>query len=157
MIMKRREVCGFAEKIEIVKKCKVCNIAMLNGDMPYIVPMNFGYETSGETLTLYFHSAIKGLKLDCLRQNPNVCVEMDCDHEPFYDELPCKNGFKFASIIGTGKAEFLTQRDEKEKGINALMLHQVGKTYTFTDQQLRSIEVIKVTLDAFTGKRRADL
>jgi nitroimidazol reductase NimA-like FMN-containing flavoprotein (pyridoxamine 5'-phosphate oxidase superfamily) len=40
---------------------------------PYIVPVGFGYE-KGE---IFFHTCYKGLKMDGMKENPNVCFEVD--------------------------------------------------------------------------------
>ena len=42
-------------------------------DDPYIVPVGFGYE-NGE---IFFHTCYKGLKMEGMRQNSNVCFEVD--------------------------------------------------------------------------------
>ena len=61
-------------------------------NVPHIIPLNYGYTMEEGKLTFYLHSAVKGNKLDLLRQNPNVCFELDCDYRPFEGVLPCQYG-----------------------------------------------------------------
>lgn len=44
---------------EILSKSEVCRIALVDGDRPYIVPLNYGYKDHA----IYFHSvpAVKSL------------------------------------------------------------------------------------------------
>ena len=50
---------------------------MTDGGVPYIVPLNYGYEYADGELTFYFHSAKEGRKLEILKKNPTVCLELD--------------------------------------------------------------------------------
>jgi nitroimidazol reductase NimA-like FMN-containing flavoprotein (pyridoxamine 5'-phosphate oxidase superfamily) len=56
-------------------------LGLCRSGMPYVVPMNFGCEWEGDLPVLYAHCAHDGLKLDILRENSNVCVEMDSGGE----------------------------------------------------------------------------
>lgn len=53
---------------DILKECKVCRISLCCDGVPYIVPMNFGYDLKENNLTLYFHSALEGRKTDALNK-----------------------------------------------------------------------------------------
>ena len=79
MRRKDREITG-RENIEpILKACKTCRVAMIADGAPYVVPLNFGYTWDESGLTLYFHSGLKGKKIDALRADPRVCFEMDTE------------------------------------------------------------------------------
>ena len=39
--------------------------------------LNFGYERKGDSLILYFHSAYEGHKMEILKENPSVYVQME--------------------------------------------------------------------------------
>ena len=75
---------------EIICECKTCHVAMVDGYMPYVVPLSFGYKFIDDgALELYFHSAFEGKKIDILKRNNKVCFEMSCEGEPVYSEIPC--------------------------------------------------------------------
>ena len=96
MRRKDREITDFDEMMEIVKKCDTCRLALNDGEYPYIVPLNFGHEVKDGKLTLYFHCANEGKKLDLIRKNNKVTFEMDCDHNfILYEErMSCTMGAK---------------------------------------------------------------
>lgn len=150
-----REVKGIENITEIIDKCKVLSLGMCDGDMPYVVPMNFGYETKGDEITVYIHCSKIGKKLDVIRANSNVCIEMNAEHEIVSGEKACDYGFKFASVIGFGKAEFITDFDEKLNAFKMLMKHQVNMPdIEFDERMINATEAIKIVLTSYTGKRR---
>ena len=65
-----REIADKSEIIRIIEKCDVCRLALSQNNAPYIVPMSFGYEYADNKLTIYFHCAKEGRKLDIIRENP---------------------------------------------------------------------------------------
>ncbi|GHU15569.1 pyridoxamine 5'-phosphate oxidase [Spirochaetia bacterium] len=151
-----REVTGIEEKLKIIDKCKVCRLAMCDGERPYLVPLNFGYEYDADVLTLYFHGAHEGRKIDILKKNSNVCFEMDGAHELTPADSDGEYGFNFESIIGFGKLEFIEDKNEKSRGLGLLMKHQTGEAreFSFDDTILKATMVCKVRAEEFTGKRR---
>ena len=66
MRRKDREITDFHKMIEILNACDCCRIGLVDENEAYIVPMNFGYEVVDNSLTLYFHCAKEGKKLDAL-------------------------------------------------------------------------------------------
>lgn len=154
MRRKDREVTEPAELLKIIRQCKVCRLAMQDGQGLYILPLNFGYEWNDDGLTLYFHSAKEGRKIDILSQSPAVAFEMDCGHQLIADDIACRNGYAYKSIIGNGNACIVEDVDEKIKGLSLIMLHQTGKEWEMTAQAAGSVAVFKVTATGFTGKIR---
>lgn len=153
MRRKDREVREMAEILEIISKCKVCRIAMRDPDELYIVPMNFGHSFNDGVLTLYFHSANKGRKLDMLRADDRVCFEMDGEHRLLEAGEACEYGYAWESVIGTGRAEFITGAAEKTDALNALMLQQTGRNFSINENALSSVTVFKITADKLSAKR----
>ncbi|GHV55120.1 pyridoxamine 5'-phosphate oxidase [Spirochaetia bacterium] len=151
-----REVTGVDEKLKIIDACRVCRLAMCDGDRPYVIPLNFGYEYNDGVLTLYFHGAREGRKIDILKKNNHVCFEMDGEHEFTVAENDCEYGFNFASIIGFGTLEFIEDKNEKSRGLSFLMKHQTGedREFFFDNATLNATMVCKVRVEEFTGKRR---
>lgn len=97
-----RQVKDFSEICAILDKCQVMRLGLCDGQRPYVVPVNFGYEVRQGQIWLYFHCANQGRKLDMLKRNPSVCFEMDCEHDLVLDPTPCACGYRFASVIGEG-------------------------------------------------------
>lgn len=157
MRRKDREVTDVTEILSIIDNCKVCRIGMLDEQGIYIVPVNFGYEFVGNRLRIYIHCAKEGRKLSAIAANPSVCVEMDCEHRLMEGEAACEYGYGFASVIGNGQAHLVEDIEEKKHGLSVLMRHQTGKEFVFEDAQTRSVAVVRIDVEEFTGKRRRSL
>jgi nitroimidazol reductase NimA-like FMN-containing flavoprotein (pyridoxamine 5'-phosphate oxidase superfamily) len=157
MRRKDREVTGIEELLGIIQKCKVFRLGMTDGTMPYIVPLNFGYEYRDTTLTLYFHGAREGKKTNALKQDNRVCFEMDGEYALTTGELACDYGFNYASVIGFGTVELIEEDAEKIRALNLLMRHQTGENrdFTYGEAQLRAVAVYRLKAETFTGKQRA--
>jgi nitroimidazol reductase NimA-like FMN-containing flavoprotein (pyridoxamine 5'-phosphate oxidase superfamily) len=149
MRRKEKEVSDPAGIDAIIKKATVCRLGMVNGDQPYVVPLCFGLRDN----VLYFHSALKGQKLDTLRSNPNVCFEFDLIAEPKESEEPCSWSMNYQSVIGFGKAEFVEDSDEKHKALNIIMAQYSEKQFEFPENKLKATMVIKVEIESMTGKQ----
>lgn len=154
MRRKDREVCDVQEILEIVDACKVCRIGFCDEGKVYIVPVNFGYKFEDGKLVLYAHGAKAGYKYEVMAKNPQVGFEMDCEHALLTAEEACGYGYRFASVIGNGVAEVVTDLEEKKEALTVLMRHQTGKEFSFGPKEADSVNVMKVTAEAFTAKRR---
>lgn len=149
-----RQVTEWETIHSVIQKCKVCRLAIITPGSPYIVPMNFGYSYQEDVLTLYFHCADEGRKLDLIRKNPRVGFEMDCDHNLIPGETACGYGYRFSSIVGTGTVSIVEDVREKQNALSLLMQHQTGKDFTFTQKQANSVTVFQVRANSFTCKQR---
>jgi Predicted flavin-nucleotide-binding protein len=137
----------------ILDECKVCRVAVRDDEGPYIVPMNFGYKLYGKSLTLYFHSAKQGRKVDAFAKDGRVAFELDCAHSLIAGDKACAYSFAYKSIIGDGKIRTVDDAEEKKEALSVLMRHQTGKDFTFTDEMTRPVLVFKLEADRFTGKQ----
>ena len=138
----------------ILERCKVCRLAMWDEVGPYIVPMNFGYALEDGRLTLYFHSAREGRKIRALSASPQVAFEMDGGHELVAGDAPCAYSTNYESITGTGRAVFCQSAEEKIAGLRAIMAHQTGQSFSFTEPMVQNVAVFRVEADAYTAKAR---
>lgn len=128
---------------------------MIDGDMPYVVPLSYGYEVQGDALVVYFHCAKAGRKIDILKKNPQICFEMCNEGKPVYaKETPCNSGYYYSSVIGVGKAEFVDDVQEKCHALTLLMKRQADMDIAFNEAQANSVCVFKVVSTDFTGKKK---
>jgi nitroimidazol reductase NimA-like FMN-containing flavoprotein (pyridoxamine 5'-phosphate oxidase superfamily) len=151
--MKRsdRQVTDQKEIDAIINRCQVCRLAMYDGEESYIVPMSFGYANK----TVYFHGARVGRKIDILTAFPEVCVEFDRALDMVTDEeTACRWSQKFESVIAWGRAELLSQAEEKREAFNIIMGHYADrKKWTYEDTLIARTEVIKIPLHRMTAKQ----
>ncbi len=154
MTRRERQVTDINEIIKILDKSKVVHLGMVDGDEPYVVPMNYGYTMEDGKLTIYLHGAKCGRKLDVIRANPKVFFEMCCDIVPFEGDVACKYGITYASVMGRGIAEIVEDVEEKKFALSALMKTQTGKDFEFEDKMTTIVSIIKITTLEYTAKHR---
>ena len=147
-----REVQDRQEIFDILRRCDTIRIAIQGETYPYIIPVSFGLEIMDEKAVIYFHCAKRGLKIDLLKKNANVCVEGDI----FLKVEKTAHGItaRFESIIGFGKCCFIDDMDEV---LHALRL--LTARYGYDDYPLdrcaglQHLLVGKIVLEDITGKR----
>ena len=150
MRRKDKEISEFEQIEVILKRERVCRIALSENNIPYLVPLSYGYANK----TLYFHSAPEGKKIEILRANPKLCFEIESNLEVVPNPLPCKWGMKFETVIGDGSAEFIEDLSAKLEALKIIM-NQYGSTYSdnIKTEILQNTTVFKVEIQSMSGKR----
>ena len=138
----------------ILDTARVLRLGISVDNEPYIYPMNYGYTLENGVLRLYLHSAVKGNKLDLLRNNPNVCFELDCDNVPFEGKVACQYGLSYSSVSGRGRAVIVDDVPEKLEAMSVLMKTQTGKDFTFNERLVSIVAVIRLDVTEYTAKHR---
>lgn len=151
---REREVTDMNEILGILDRAKIVHVGMIDGNKPYVVPMNYGYTMEDGKLTLYLHGATVGRKLDIVRVNPDVFVEIDTDIVPFEGEAACQYGTCYSSIMGEGVAELVEDAEGKMEALSILMKTQTGKDFEFVEKMVAGVTVIKIHVDEYTAKKR---
>lgn len=152
MRRKDREITELSELQGIVRRCQVCRVALNAPDFPYIVPLSFGEVWKDGKLTLYFHCARAGRKLELMERNPRVGFALDRSRLKTGDS-PCQYTAEFESVIGGGVLERVPE-EEKEAGLAALMRHYSDAgSFSFEPEMIRTVEVLKLTVTELAGKR----
>lgn len=153
MRRKDREIEDRAELESIIGAAMVCRLAMSENDRPYVVPLCFGYKDGN----LYFHSAEEGKKLEVLRANNLVCFEMDIDHELVRANSPCESEMKYRSVVGFGRASFVSEVEEKRIALDIITRHYSEEnaegTFEYPEQKIAKTVIIKVKIESLTGKK----
>ena len=148
------QVTDLNEIKAILDTAKVLHLGLAVDNEPYIVPMNYGYILEEEKLTFYLHGAQRGKKLDMLRANPRVFVELDCNLKPFDGEKPCQYGLSYSSLMARGEARIVEDAQEKMAALTALMKTQTGKDFSFNEKLVGMVAVIRVDVTEYTAKHR---
>lgn len=156
MRRKDKEVTDLNQIFDIIRNCSVAHVSMVEHGKPYVVALNFGYESQGDALILYFHSAYEGRKMDILKENPNVYFQMDCVNEfvAGSKDNPCAYSWRYASVMGSGQVEFIEDLEEKAHAMNCMIRH-LTKTedhFEFSEERLKKTCVYRVCSTDITGK-----
>jgi len=154
MTKRELQITDEAQIRSILDTAKVLHLGLCVDNEPYVVPMNYGYTMEDGKLTFYLHGALRGKKLDMIRTNPSVFIELDCDRVPFEGEKPCQYGLGYSSVMGRGKAVIVEDVQEKMTALTALMKTQTGKDFTFNEQLVSIVAVIRIDVEEFTAKHR---
>lgn len=154
MRKREREVTDLQEIYSILDSCKVLHLGLSDNGQPYVVPLNYGWLIENGTLILYMHGANEGYKYDVIRSNPRISFAMECDTTPFEGKVACQYGMSYRSLMGMGKAEIVTDTDEKQRALSVLMKTQTGKDFEFNERLVSIVNVIKITVDHYSAKKR---
>ncbi|MHC4105448.1 MAG: pyridoxamine 5'-phosphate oxidase family protein [Planctomycetota bacterium] len=149
MRRKDKQIKDIAVIEEVLSRAMVCRLGLCEANQPYVVPLCFGYEDNA----LYFHCAGQGRKLDILRKNNNVCVEVDIDQEVIKADEACDCGMKYKSVIGFGKAVFIEDIESKRKALDVIMQQYSEKSFEYPEEAINNTVVIKVEIESMTGKQ----
>ena len=134
---------------DILENGLVCHLGLHDGQYPYVVPMSYGYRDG----RIYVHCAREGRKVDILRKNDRVCVEVDVDARIVRGEPSCRWSMKYRSVIGFGRARILEDEAEKRAGLDAIMDHYGGSGGDYEEKSLRATCVVEIRLESITGKQ----
>ena len=154
MTKRELQITDLEQIREILDTAKVLRLGLAVDNEPYIVPMNYGYTLEGEKLTFYLHSALRGKKLDMLRANPKVFLELDCDLKPFNGVKPCQYGLSYSSVMARGTARIVEDVEEKMEAMSVLMKTQTGKDFSFDEKLVSIVAVIRIDVTEYTAKHR---
>ncbi len=154
MLKRERQVTDPQEIKYILDKCQVLHLGLVDDGKPYVVPMNYGYAFEDGKLVFYIHGALQGRKLDLIRQNPNCCVEMECDTEMFEGEVPCQYGYVYYSLMGFGKISILENPQDKIKAMEIMMKSLTGKDFEFNERLVSIVSLMRIECHEYTAKHR---
>lgn len=149
-----REITEFEEIIDVLNHCDVVRLA-LNGDdgYPYVVPLNFGYSVDGGRLTLYFHSALDGKKLDLISKDGRACFEADCAHELISDTERGYCSMNYKSVVGRGRVTMLAA-EQKAAALSLIVAKYHPEGFEFNYAAIPATAVYKLEVESVTGKAR---
>ncbi len=156
MRRKEKEIANIEEIKEIIEQALFCSVAMCRGNIPYLVPMNFGFDGQ----YFYLHSASEGLKIEILKENPQVCIEITQDLKIIQSADVCKTTMRYSSVIILGKVEFLSDKTERMNALRCIVEHfykdivpNEREGIQFNKEDFGGLTILKVKPDKITGKR----
>ncbi len=152
MRKKEREITDKNKIAQIIKQGKYVTISMCRMNEPYITTLSYGFDE--EQNSLYIHSANMGLKLDIIKENPNVCGTIIEDLG--YIMSACSH--KYRSIVFWGKIVFTKDLEEKKHGFDVLLNHleenpsKVKKSLLKNEESYVDTCIIRLDITKVTGK-----
>jgi nitroimidazol reductase NimA-like FMN-containing flavoprotein (pyridoxamine 5'-phosphate oxidase superfamily) len=137
---------------EILKNGKYSTIALCKKTKPYLVTLNYGFHK--EKNALYFHSAIKGLKLEIIKKNNEVCGTVIEDKGYLMNR--CMHAYR--SVVYFGKISIIEDIEEKRLAID-IMLNQleekpdvVKQKYIKNEASYKNVAILRIDIYSIRGK-----
>jgi uncharacterized protein len=149
--MKHRILTNSKEIEEIIKKCQICHVAMIDLEgKPYLVPMNFGFDEG----VIYLHSSRTGKKIDILKNNPEVCIEFSTDYLLRYqnEDVACSWSMKYRSVLAYGTVTFIEDDVQKKSHLDLIMKNYTPKEFKYNPPSIREVCCWKVDVERFEGR-----
>ena len=132
----------------LLRRCRTLQLGLWDGCEPYVVTVNFGYEDGA----VYFHSALEGRKMDCIRANGLVSFVAVAESELIREDLPCGFTTHYKSVSGFGHGEILQDPADKAAGLAVIMRQHGGPETGFDARVLERTAVVRVALRDLIGK-----
>lgn len=131
MRRREKEITNHLEAQELLRKALVGRLGTCYDNIPYITPVNFVYDNDNNKI--YFHSTLKGRKVDNIKSNPKVCFEIDemISIIPGI-HTPCASTTEYKSVIISGEINIVNDIEEKTFALNKLIekyAPQLSKLY----------------------------
>lgn len=125
-----------------------------NGDI-YIVPINYGYILTNDKYSFYFHGAKAGRKFELSKLEPVVGFEIDGKYKLLENEKACDFSAAFQSVIGTGTLHIVEEKEEKIRGLNAIMKQTTKKEkWDYSNEMLEAVSVFRLDVDKMSCKAK---
>jgi nitroimidazol reductase NimA-like FMN-containing flavoprotein (pyridoxamine 5'-phosphate oxidase superfamily) len=152
-----REVTDKGEILSMLGGMTEGHLALVDNGQPYGVTMNFAFEESGGRVTLYFHCARAGRKLDALRRSPSAYFFAESgaafqektkpDGSPYMTML-------YSSVAGSGSVEEVKEPAAKRRALG-LIAARFSKTpiERVPESAVAATCVLRMALDTLTAKR----
>lgn len=151
MRRKDRQVTDRTEIYKVLDECEVCRVGFYDAGEVYIVPLNFGYEERDGKLTLYFHSAGQGRKVELFARGGSAGFELDCGHQVVPGEKACNYTAMYKSIIGAGRTHEVLEED-KLHTMKRLMAHYTDKDPELPPAALTRVRMFALEVDELSCK-----
>jgi hypothetical protein len=157
MQRKDKEMSNWATiKAFLDKEC-ILHLAMIDGNEPYMVTLNYGIEGK----KLFFHSSQKGRKMDILSrpQGNLVCFMVSRFHGIVKQEINSSEphfSSRYQSVFGCGTVRCETDPAVIRHGLNLIVFQAIRKKtdYAFPSCQDR-VNLLRLDIEKISGKDSA--
>lgn len=147
-----REVTDKARIAEIMAACDVCRLAFADGEVPYVLPLNFGMAEAEGALELYFHGATEGEKYRLMADGRPAAFEMDCNHELVTHPERGYCTMMYESVVGRGVLREIGNPAEKIRALQLICNHYHPEGFAFSEAAVPRTRVFKLVVESLTAK-----
>ena len=143
--------------LEVMRKAPYITVSFTQADgSAYGVPLSLACTSED---VWYFHCAPEGNKLDAIAVHPEVCLSAVTKCQPTVGPKDGTFTLQYRSAIAFGKAERVTDTEEKIEALRVISQRFLPKHMDAFDEavqrSLHRTEVVRITLLSLpTGKRK---
>ena len=129
---------GNTDALSILREGTLGRLGCIASGWPYVVPVNYFFDGKD----IYIHT-LPGKKLDALRANPRVCLQVD----------EIKDSYNWRSVIAYGTFEEVSNEDTRENVLTKLysrLPHMTPVESRLVDGEKGTI-VFRIKVEEVTG------
>ena len=139
------------EMVNVMKGQRYLTLAMSKDDRPYLVSLNYAFDTDKKCF--YFHCASTGKKIDMMSANPFVWGQVVEDLG--YIEGEC--AYAYRSVMFEGKVSFIDDLSDKRRALEAMVECYEGdpenaKKQLIEQSSLEKVCVGRIQVLSMSGK-----
>jgi len=132
----------------------ICHVGFVIDGQPYVIPT--GYARVGDQL--YIHGSAASRMLRNLSEGISVCVTVTLIDGLVLARSAFHHSMNYRSVVILGKAELVSDNDEKNNALEALTEHIVPGRWADVrwpnDLELKATTVLKLAIDEASAKIR---
>jgi nitroimidazol reductase NimA-like FMN-containing flavoprotein (pyridoxamine 5'-phosphate oxidase superfamily) len=132
---------------------RVGYLGLVNDKKPYVIPLTYGYSEG----KIIFHCAVKGSKLDMIRNNPNVCFTVS---RHFGEMVSHPQGaechINSDSVVCYGKARIIDNVEERCKVLNIFNRRLQPNAREITIEEVEHCNAVEIIVNEMTGRSERD-
>ena len=143
--------------LEVLDRAPYVTVSFTRPDgSPYGVPLSLART---DDHTFYFHGAMEGEKIDCIRHCPVVALSAVTKCAPTVGPDDGSFTLQYKSAMAMGKAQIVTSREEKIMALRAIcqrfLPHHMDAFDSAVERSIHRTAVVRITLtQPPTGKRK---
>lgn len=117
-----RDITDPAACRALLARGRVLHLSLCDGDRPYGLALNYGWSWPLDRgLSLFFHCAPEGRKLEIIARNPQAAFFLYEDRGLVSGPRPCDWGQTYLSLAGEGALLRLETDEERRLALDRLM------------------------------------
>ena len=150
-----KEVQDLAAVLDVLARGEVARIAMVDaGGGPYVVPVSYAVLPAGggEPLRLVVHGAREGRKIEALRRDPRVCVEVTVDVATIPAVRACDVTVRFRSVIAFGRAAVVEDPAARARALAAIAERYAPGAPPIDEGEARKVAILEIRIESATCK-----
>ncbi len=134
---------------DVLSRAHVARIACSRANQPYVVPVSISYDRTFDCL---FGFSTVGKKIDWMRENPRVCVEVE----------EVADRYNWTTIVIFGRynevADSVEHREIRSRALH-LFEHQsrwwLPATAKMGEAERHAVVIYQINIDSMSGRRTA--